>query len=294
MGKFTREDKTTYFGADKERPEYVTPPANNTEQRNIPVGVLNHNFAVKNGPQRNRPEDNVSKKTGNTVYRRSLFARSRSYGEFSWALLSPRVVSERRGGVLYPLDGNGSNFWIERLFGPEFEVPCVVIKGLSLREEKDIFLKLQDRKRVTPTEKFKVDTEYDEQSLSYAMKGIVEDAGFYIGQRTTDPNALGRTTAEWVIKKYGSNGRTHGLNALRTTLEAVTVLFPEDDFRRTNGALVKAIAVVIHNDDEFPTVGTEKVLEYIRQSGAQAVVGQSRGSSAEAEVLQRLHDVLGY
>lgn len=294
MPKFTREDKSEYFAIERERDDYLTAPVNITEMRNLPVGMLNHSFLTYNGPQRNRPSDNISKKTGNSVYRQSLYARSRAYGEFDWALLTPRVVSERANGILYPLDGNGSNHWLERMFGPDFEVPCLVLKGLSLKEEKDTFLKLQERKRVTPAERFKVDTEYDENSLAAAIKGIADDCGFEIAQRTNDPNAIGRTVADWIVKKYGTQGRTHGLSALRYTLETVNGMFPADDKKRKNGALVKAIAVVLHNDDEFPTVSRESVLRYISNTGAGPVVGQSRGGNGEQEVLQRLHDALGY
>lgn len=294
MPKFTRNDKTEYYAADKERDDYPKPPFRNTEYRDIPVGLLNHNFATYSGPQRDRPEDKVSKKTGNSIYRKSLFSRSRAYGQFSWSVLRARVVSERPNGVLYVLDGNSSNHWLERVFGPSFQVPCQVLTGLSLKDEKDIFLKLQEIKKVTPTEKYRVDVDYDEGSLSALIKGVVEVLGFEIAQRTTDPYAIGRTTCEWIVRKFGATGTQAGLNALRHTLETVTALFPENDPKRTNGALVKALAVVLYNDDEFNGVSRAEVLNFIRASGADKIVGQSRGGSGEAEVLGRLHDALGY
>lgn len=295
MPKYTREDKTVYYGADKEKPEgeYKTPPVNDTEIRNVKVGILNHNFATYSGPQRNRPSDKLSKKTGNSIYRRSLFARSRAYGEFRWELLTLRVVSERADGTLYPLDGNSSNHWLERLFGPDFEVPCRVLKDRSLREEKEVFLKLQEVKRVTATEKYVVDTEYDETSLSFAIKDVVEASGFEIAQRPKDACALGRTTAETVVKRFGTTGRTHGLNALGKTLTTLTGLFPEDDWKRTNRALVVALAVILHDEDEFPDVTVQDVLDYMRDAGADALVNGAMGTWAENIVLQRIHDAVG-
>jgi hypothetical protein len=183
---------------------------------------------------------------------------------------------------------------LERTFGPEFEVPCTVLAGLTLKEEKDIFLKLQERKKVTPTEKYRVETEYDEASLAAGIKKVVEKLGFSVSQRTSDPAAIGRTTCEWIVRRFKVTGVQTGLNALQLSLECVLQVFPADDPKRTNGALVKALAIILHDDDEFPAGKREDVLRFIGEQGAAEVVRESRGGSGEQEVLRRLHDALGY
>lgn len=239
----------------------------------IKVGVLNHNFAAYPGPQRNRPQDS-------SRYRASLASRAKAYGSFSWALLRDRVISRRADGVLYPLDGNGSNHWLEDLFGPDFEVPCVVVDDLNLAEENRLFLRLQDIKKVTPTEKYRTDLEYDEGSLAAKIQSALPE-GFHITQSPLDPFGIGRTTAEWIVKKYG-------VKALAEVLKVVISLFGDQEPARTNSALVKALAVLLNNADERESYDITRLFPLLQKAGPSALAGYARGNGGEVHVLARI------
>jgi hypothetical protein len=314
MPKFTRPDKTVYFAADKERLSYQAIPEQNIEYRNdIPVGLLNHNFATYSGPQRHRPEDSAA-------YRRSLVSRAARYGSFDWALLTEGVIWEMTlddgSVVLYPLNGNGSNHWLERIFGPEFQRPQKVIpKTVSKRDAMKLFLRLQEMAKVTPVQKYVVETQYDSTSLAARYQRVVESLGFRITNATLDPYGIGRTPCEWIVRQFSVRNGDYqpGLDALLITLEHVVDMFPvvlkvEDnakltpeqrvqrklDAKRTNAALLKALAIILCRDNEFTTVSRDEVLNYIEQQGAAKTVGESRGGGGEREVLTRLHEELGW
>lgn len=251
------------------------PPKNYTKRENIKVGLLNRNFAMYPGPQRNRPQDS-------SKYRVSLTGRAKAYGSFSWVLLRDRVVSRRADGVMYPLDGNSSNHWLESLFGPDFEVPCITVDDLTLAQENRIFQRIQDNKKVTPTERYKTDLEYDDSSLAHKIESALPE-GFHITQSPFDPFGLGRTTAEWIVRKYGAK-------ALTETLKVTVGLFSERDAARTNGALVKAIAILLNNADERESYNMEQLLRLLGATGATALVGQARGNGGEGIVLSVIRD----
>jgi hypothetical protein len=262
--------------ARKEPKTYVTPPRNYTKRENIKVGLLNHNFAAYPGPQRNRPQDS-------SKYRVSLASRAKAYGPFSWVLLRDRVVSRRADGVLYPLDGNGSNHWLEIMFGPNFEVPCIVVDDLSLPDENRLFQRLQDNKKVTPTERYRTDLEYDQGSLAAKVQQALPE-GFHITQSPLDPFGLGRTTAEWIVRKYGAK-------ALTETLNVTTSLFSEREPARTNGALLRALAVLFNNADERESYDLGRLLALLREAGPATLSSYAHGNGGEGLVLIRIRQL---
>lgn len=255
---------------------YRTAPKNLTNREYIKVGVLNHNFATYPGPQRNRPQDSVR-------YKAALTGRAKAYGDFRWELLKDRVVSRRADGVLYPLDGNGSNHWLEALFGPDFEVPCVMVGGLALAEENKLFQQLQVNKKVTPTQKYVTDLEYDDKSMAFKIERALPEK-FHISQSKTDAFAVGRTAAEEIVKKYGAK-------ALTETLNAIAAIFRDDEPQRTNGALVKAVAVVLHNADEREGYDLDRLFTLMQRAGAMTLAEQAWGGGAENVVLTRMKEI---
>src|ERR1700744_5931957 len=97
--------------------EYETPPTENYEVVYIKVGVLTEFFREEHGPQRDHPDWKPGDK-----WKDDLKRRGEAYGTYDPLLFPPRIVSRRKDGVLWTLDGNGSNHWVEEKFGPEFEV----------------------------------------------------------------------------------------------------------------------------------------------------------------------------
>lgn len=238
------------------------------------VGTLTKAFESGDGPQRDRPQDKAS-------YIRSLRARSKAYGEssadYNPAVLRPRIVSDRGNGKYWPLDGNGSNHWLEWLFGPDFEVPVYLVKGLSLAEENKIFQQVQKNKKVTTAEQFQNDREFNSDSLAFQIEQILKPLDFHTTNQVKDAWGLGATTSTYVFKRYGAKG-------LKFTLQAIAALYDGDQWKRTNGAFVKALAIALHNPDYDQGILRNVLLG----TSLEELADNARGSGGESVVLPRI------
>jgi hypothetical protein len=253
------------------KPKHLVPPALNYELTTMTVGTLTKSFESGDGPQRDRPQDKK-------YYIRALRTRSKAYGSYNPAVLRPRVVSDRGNGVYWVLDGNGSNHWLEELFGVDFPVPVYLMKGLTLAEENTIFQQIQRGKHVTRNEQFANDREFNDSSNAYKITKVLDAEGFHTTNQVKDPWGLGATTSEWVYKRYGTS-------VLKTVLDFVKKFFADDDWKRTNGALVKALALVIGNDDYDNEVLANALLGV---ADADELAHDARGSGGESIVSPRI------
>lgn len=255
------------------RRHFLNPPPLNYEDRMLPVGMLNLTFANEHGPQRNRPADSAR-------YRSTLRTRSRAYGAFNPVLLRPRVVSYREDTrQYYTLDGNSSNHWLEEMFGPSYLVPCRVVSGLTLAEENRIFQDLQKLKKVTLTEKHRSDVEFDDTSQAYLLSKIFAEEGFQLGQRTNSPVIIGVSAGAYILN-IGGEAR------LRDTLRIIRECFPDDDEKRTNNSLVKAISLVLGNEE----YERERLVRAMKKAGSWALFEGAQGRLAETHVVPRIRE----
>jgi hypothetical protein len=250
---------------------YPVAPSLNYEHTTMTVGTLNKSFESGDGPQRDRPQDKK-------FYIRALKARSKSYGEYNPAVLRPRVVSDRGEGKYWVLDGNGSNHWLEVLFGPDFPVPVYLMSGLTLAQENAIFQQIQKGKHVTRMEQFANDQEFNDKSSAFQIAKILTDEGFHTTNQTKDPWGLGATTSDFVLKSRGAGG-------LKEVLQLIRTVFREDDWKRTNGALVKALALALGNTDYDRNVLASALL---RVADAQELAHDARGTGGHSIVLPRI------
>jgi hypothetical protein len=253
---------------------YAKPPAINYEHTTMTVGTLTKAFETGDGPQRDRPQDKKR-------YITALRARAKAYGTYNPAILRPRVVSDRGDGKFWPLDGNGSNHWLESLFGPSFSVPVYLLSDLTLAQENEIFQQIQRGKKVTSVEKFVNDREYNESSTAYQVGKVLESEGFYTSSSPRDPWGLGATVVEWVFKARGAGG-------LKEVLQVIKTVFKDDDWKRTNGSLVKAIAAMHGNADYDHGILAQALL---RVSDAGVLSEGARGRGAESIVLPRIEQL---
>jgi hypothetical protein len=251
--------------------EYPAPPAVNYEEVLLPVGILTAAFANLHGPQRNRPSDSVR-------WQASLRARSRAYGDYNPVLLRPRVVSYREGTrQYYTLDGNSSNHWLQDRYGPNFLVPCRVLRGLTPSQENRIFQDLQKLKRVTLIEAARADVEFDAGSAAFVINKAYDEAGFTLGNRNDSAFIIAITPGQYVLS-IGGEAR------LRETLRAIRESFPDDDPRRTNASLVKAIALALGNAE----MERELLLRAMKAAGTWELAGAIQGRGSEGAVLARI------
>lgn len=251
----------------------MSPPPLNYEDRMLPVGMLNMTFAYEHGPQRNRPADSAR-------YRSTLRTRSRAYGSYNPVLLRPRVVSYRPDThQYYTLDGNSSNHWLEDMFGPSFLVPCRVVNGLTLAEENQVFQALQRLKKVTLTEKHRADVEFDDTSQAYVINKIFSEEGFEVGQRINSPVTIGVSAGIYILS-------TGGEARLRETLRTIRECFPDDDEKRTNNSLVKAISLVLGNEEYEHS----RLIRALKKTGSWALFEGAQGRLAETYVVPRIKE----
>lgn len=256
-------------------------PAPTYTEGQLPVGVLTNAFKTHDGPQRNRPADSPR-------WRAILRARSRGYGNYNPVLLRPRIVSDRGNGVYWPLDGNGSNHWLEDEFGPEFPVPVRFLTGLTLAEENRIFLDLQRVKQVTQSERYTSDREFNVESWAYKINKLMNQTGFHITPNTKDPWGIGVTTIRWVHSRYKEQGIT-------TVLGIIAKAFSDDEWQRTNSSLVKAIASLWYQMDynlDVPeyTYDHTLLMEVLQGNTAEELAEGARGAGGEIIVIPRIRE----
>jgi len=255
----------------RKQQEYPAPPARNYEEVMLPVGILTSAFAILHGPQRNRPADSVR-------YKQSLKARSRAFGEYNPVLLRPRVVSYREDTRQYfTLDGNASNHWLQEKFGPAHLVPCRVLRGMTMAQENQVFQDLQKLKKVTLTEAARSDVEFDEDSTAFIVNRLLAEGGFALGSRTDSAVTVSITAGRFLLS-IGGEAR------LRDTLRAIRECFPDDDTRRTNVSLVRAIGLALGN----PEFEKERLLRALKAAGTWELAGALYGRGADTLVLPRI------
>ena len=146
----------------------------------------------------------------------------RRYGrfkDFDWRVFTPRLVSRRQDGTHFVIDGNGSNHWVEALFGADTRVPTIVFEGLSLADEATLYIKAQDSKAMTKQEIFKAEVASGEETTLLLIK-IAAEYGFEIdGKR--EAKHITKVPVQFVYDNFGDAG-------LRKTFEFVGANYAED------------------------------------------------------------------
>jgi len=255
---------------------YEVPPEQNYTREMVPVGHLNYAADNLKGPQRDTPQTAVR-------WKQNLANRARAYGKFNPLLVTDRVASRRADGTLWPLDGNGSDHWYERMFGKEFLVPVrIPTKILSPAEEASLFVAIQRQRRsVTRAQEFQVAL-FDPESQESKIEAVMEAKGFIVTQATNNSRGIGNTAVTYVFKKHDAEG-------LGRTLDALTEIFPdEEDTARTNASLVKALSDVLYN----PHFADHELLyPVLRLAGSATLSHLARGRAAEDIVVERIREL---
>jgi len=151
--------------------------------------------------------------------------------DFDPRVFTPRLVSERGDGTYFTIDGNGSNHWVEDLFGPETTVPCIVFTGLTLPEEADLFEKAQRGRLVTKAVQFKAAVEaerHDAMEITEILKDYNAEVG--TGRK---PGNYGQSAITYIYDKFGA---VH----LRQVILFIKQNY-EQDPHSTNVGFVKAL-----------------------------------------------------
>ena len=120
------------------------------EYEMIAVGIMNADYAA----YQRKPDSNRVKRI------------SREWDEI---LANPVLISKRKDGTDWAMDGNHTRLAAMDKFGPDHKLPCVIYEGLSIQEEADIFTKknsLQKKPRYNEMLKAKLAAK-DKIAVSY-------------------------------------------------------------------------------------------------------------------------------
>ncbi len=170
---------------------------------------------------------------------RAVRTRYKKLGDFDPKLLRFREVSRRADGTLACMDGNGSNHWVQELFGPDALVPCKVYEGLTVQQEATMFLGFQRMKLVTKTEQYNAGAIAGEQTIML-LQSIAAEFGFDVSA-ARQPLKVPPFSLEQILKAYGEG-------TVRRVLRFAKNHYVGDP-KQTTGSFLQGLAAVLVNSD---------------------------------------------
>lgn len=188
------------------------------------------------------------------------------------------IVSARSDGTYRVIDGQ-TRAHAKRLTDPHYEFTCMVLRGLTLKREAELFGLYNDkRKAVHPADIFRISVVAEDVD-AVAINRIVRNAGLEISKSA---GATRITAVRAVEKVYG----TYGPRALSDVLGVLKSAWPVDK-ESWNGQMFKAVAWCLVNKEAdsvllskaigtgAPTYWTSKMpAPKARQTGADQVLGE--------------------
>lgn len=220
--------------ATLEQPQqYEDAPALNYTPKMIAVGVLCRTMRTQDGPQRDTPFTNPKN------WKQRLATRAREYERIGYQpyLKRPCVVSRRKDGHHFVLDGNSSNWWLLGKFGPKHKVLCWVLDDLSYTQELAIFMELQTVRKVSAAEAFAAESAWDPASEAHKLAQVLKGVGYQVGNSASDPKVIPNTPAKWVMEE-------HGADVLRETMLTINSTWPGNP-AGTKGSVVRGVAAAL-------------------------------------------------
>lgn len=202
-------------------------------------------------------------------------ARYRKLGQFDASKLRHREVSRRADGTLACMDGNGSNHWVQDLFGPDSLVPCKVYEGLTLAQEAAKFIGFQKMKLVTKTEQFHAGNIAGEEAF-LRLGRVAEKYGFTVST-SRQPGAIPPSALE---RMWDSHGET----SLHRVLYFAYTHFA-DDPKQTNGSFLQGLARVLLNSD----TDEARLVRAVEGTDVTALIDNRAGGAAVTAVAENLN-----
>jgi len=219
--------------------------------------------------------------------------------EYDPAALRTLAVSARRNGTFVVLDGQHRLAALKQLgMANGHLVACEIYEGLTLQEEAELFLKLNDGRKPSYREAFDVRlTARDPDAL--AVKDIIEECGFTVGHKNgaKDGSIAAIAKCEAVYKGFSNNSdRRYPIilkqalftlkGAWGATSHAVQAPLIEGTGRFYLRYGIENVQVdhLINNLSKYPG-GPNRLIEWAKQHAA--TIGTQQGRAvAEALVLQ--------
>lgn len=147
------------------------------------------------------------------------------------------IVSERANGDWYILDGQ-HRATAARDSGYKGIIPAVIHEGLSIEDEAELFLSLNETKIVHPIAKFRSKVTAGRE-LAVGVNKVVRDLGFNVGEvKQAEKNIAAVSTLEKIYTDYGAD-------ALSDTLTTLEYAWPDLPKESRGAQFLSALGFVV-------------------------------------------------
>lgn len=181
------------------------------------------------------------------------------------------IISERDNGDWYIMDGqHRCRAAVDS--GYTGTVPAVIHTGLSVEDEADLFLSLNESKLVQPLDKFRARVTAG-RTLAVNVNNIVRNVGFNVGQTGASKRSIGAVGA--LEKIYTS----YGAYALTSTLIAVNEAWPELPTNARSARMLEGVGFMV---GAVPGVAVRRLASKLRATSAGNII-------ADVDFLADLH-----
>ena len=171
------------------------------------------------------------------------------------------IISERENGDWYIMDGQ-HRCRAAAESGYTGTVPAVIHTGLSLEEEADLFLSLNETKIVQPLDKFKARVTAG-RTLAVNVNNIVESLGFRVAPTNQTERSIAAVGA--LEKVY----TTYGGDALTSTLVTIDESWPELPTNARGARIIEGIGYML---GAVPGVTARRLVSKLRTTSAGNII----------------------
>jgi hypothetical protein len=197
----------------------------------------------------------------------------RHVGVFDPNQIGTIVISRRRDGSLWIIDGQHRVALLRAVEWGDQSVYCEVFDALTLQQEAALFLTRNDRISVRPFDKFKVGCT-GEDEVGLAIASIVANAGLVIAEGNREGCVSAVTALERVYRGAGIGSEREGAIALRRALAALVAAWgkPSANFQ---GQIVEGVGRMFLRHAEIEDAVLVSVLRKLT-AGATGLIGKAR------------------
>lgn len=185
-----------------------------------------------------------------------------------WDLMGMPVVSLRKNGTYYVVDGN-HRVEGRRRIDPNTPVDCEVVEGLTIPEEARLFNDLnRNRRYVVALARFKAEVRGNIPD-AVEIQNIVTDTGFIVAFGSGNKTISAVGCLEYVHKR---------MNNLQRVLEILKP-WAEFDDRVTDGTIIRGVALFLLTFGD--KVSDARLTAVLRKRAAVTVIGDIRALSRD-------------
>lgn len=204
-------------------------------------------------------------------------------------------LSRRHDGQLYGMDAQQRCTAVWRKFGEEAIVPALVMTGLSVSQEADLWMKLNTKTNVTTLEKFRARVIAGDP-IAVDIQQIIQNRGLAIG--FSGPGKIQAVgSCEKIYTGYRTHLQTHHPDKLGTTLTLLVENFGMSK-EALNGDLILGVGLILLTYkkrvdvtrlsgvlDRLPGIDNQKAVSLLTRAGVMAKASMGNKIDAIANLV---------